>query len=237
MSNIEEEKRKARICEWREEDRPRERFMRLGAAALTSAELLAILIGSGNAHETAVGLMQRIVDDCEGSLIRLGKRSIEQLPRYEGIGPVKAITILAACELGKRRIEETLRRTELKTSRDIYEYMRLKLMDMMHERAYVLLLGARLCLLDCVCISEGGISQTAVDVRRVLREALLCSGCTAIVLCHNHPSGNAAPSRSDDHLTEELFVAARTVKIPLIDHIIVADGDYYSYADEGKIIC
>ena len=97
MSNIEEEKRKARICEWREEDRPRERFMRLGAAALTSAELLAIFIGSGNAHETAVGLMQRIVDDCEGSLNRLGKRSIEQLARYEGIGPVKAITILAAC--------------------------------------------------------------------------------------------------------------------------------------------
>lgn len=237
MEKSDDNKQRMPIREWNEEDRPRERFMRFGPASLTSAELLAILIGSGNARETAVGLMQRIINDCEGSLNRLGKRSIEQLSRYEGIGPVKAITILAACELGKRRVQETLRHTELKSSRDIYEYMRMKLMDMMHEQAYVLLLNAKLCLLDCVCISEGGISQTAVDVRRVLREALLCSGCTAIVLCHNHPSGNAEPSRPDDRLTEELFMAARTVKIPLVDHVIVADGNYYSYADEGRIIC
>ena len=110
MASTDETTRKARICEWNEDDRPRERFMRYGPQALSSAELLAILIGSGNSRETAVDLMQRIITDCEGSLNRLGKRSIEQLSRYEGIGPVKAITILAACELGKRRLQETLKR-------------------------------------------------------------------------------------------------------------------------------
>lgn len=235
MASTDETTRKARICEWNEDDRPRERFMRYGPQALSSAELLAILIGSGNSRETAVDLMQRIITDCEGSLNRLGKRSIEQLSRYDGIGPVKAITILAACELGKRRLQETLKNTSIQTAKDVYEYMRLKVMDTMHEQAYVLMLNARLCLMDCVCVSDGGTTQTAVDVRRVLREALLCDGCTRIILCHNHPSGNASPSRQDDRLTEEMARAAKAVNLPLVDHIIVADGSYYSYADEGKL--
>lgn len=227
--------RKTRLCEWAEADRPRERFQRYGAEALSSAELLAILIGSGNTRETAVDLMRRILGDCEDSLNRLGKRSIEQLSRYDGIGPVKAITILAACELGKRRMQETVHRTRVASSKDVYEYMRLKVMDELHEKAFVLMLNANLCIIDCVCISDGGISSTAVDVRRVLREALLCDGCTSIMFCHNHPSGNVRPSKQDDTLTEQLGKASKTVNLPLLDHIIVTDGNYYSYADEGRL--
>ncbi len=227
--------RKVRICEWEEDDRPRERFQRYGGDSLSAAELLAILIGSGNTRETAVDLMRRILDDCEGSLNRLGKRSIEQLSRYDGIGPAKAITILAACELGKRRMLESVRHVRLASSKDAYDYMRTKVMDDLHEKAFVIMLNAHLAVIDCVCISEGGISCTAVDVRRVLREALLCDGCTSIMFCHNHPSGNSRPSKQDDMLTSELAKAAKIVNLPLLDHIIVSDGSYYSYSDEGKL--
>lgn len=235
MKNPHDDIRKPRICEWDENDRPRERFGRNGGESLTTAELLAILIGSGNARETAVDLMQRILNDCEGSLNRLGKRSIAQLTRYDGIGEAKAITILAACELGKRHMEETVRHVRLTDAQATYEYMHAKMMDHHHEKAYVLMLNANLAVIDCICISEGGICGTAVDIRRVLHEALLCDGCTGIILCHNHPSGNARPSRQDEMLTAELAQAAKTVHIPLHDHLIVTDGAYYSFAENGKI--
>ena len=199
--------RKPRICEWDENDRPRERFSRCGGGNLTSAELLAILIGSGNARETAVDLMQRILNDCEGSLNRLGKR----------------------------RMEETVRHVRLTDAQATYEYMHAKMMDHHHEKAFVIMLNANLAVIDCICISEGGISGTAVDIRRVLRQALLCDGCTGIILCHNHPSGNTRPSRQDEMLTAELAQAAKTVHIPLHDHLIVTDGAYYSFAENGKI--
>ena len=179
--------------------------------------------------------MQRMLNDCEGSLNRLGKRSIEQLTRYDGIGEAKAITILAACELGKRRMEETVRHVRLTDAQATYEYMHAKMMDHHHEKAFVIMLNANLAVIDCICISEGGISGTAVDIRRVLRQALLCDGCTGIILCHNHPSGNTRPSRQDEMLTAELAQAAKTVHIPLHDHLIVTDGAYYSFAENGKI--
>ena len=226
---------KLTITDWAEEDRPRERLQRFGAEALSNAELLAILIGSGTPEQSAVDLMKTVLASCHNNLNTLGKMSISDLEAFKGIGPAKAITILAACELGKRRMEETVRHVRLTDAQATYEYMHAKMMDHHHEKAYVLMPNANLAVIDCICISEGGISGTAVDIRRVLRQALLCDGCTGIILCHNHPSGNTRPSRQDEMLTAELAQAAKTVHIPLHDHIIVTDGAYYSFAENGKI--
>lgn len=223
------------INEWDEADRPREKFAALGPESLSSAELLAILIGSGNTEESAVELMRRILREQDNSLNRLGKMSIEQLMRYKGVGEAKAITILAACELGRRRMTEDVERRTMETSEDLYDYFRPKLMDGVCEKAMVLALDAKLHPLGSAIVSDGGVTGTVVDVRRVLREALRFERATRIVFCHNHPSGNSQPSRQDDALTEELCRAAAAVRLPLIDHIVLADGEYYSYSDHGRI--
>lgn len=223
------------INEWDEADRPREKFAALGPESLSSAELLAILIGSGNTEESAVELMRRILREQDNSLNRLGKMSIEQLMRYKGVGEAKAITILAACELGRRRMTEDVERRTMETSEDLYDYFRPKLMDGVCEKAMVLALDAKLHPLGSAIVSDGGVTGTVVDVRRVLREALRFERATRIVFCHNHPSGNSQPSRQDDALTEELCRAAAAVRLPLIDHIVLADGEYYSYSEHGRI--
>ncbi len=230
-----DEARKASIREWDEFDRPREKFMEFGPESLSKAELLAILVGSGTTNKSAVELMRDILSDNDGSLNKIGKMSLEQLQRYHGVGPAKAVTILAACELGKRRMFEEVQYKKIEKSQDIYDYFLPKLKDEHHEHAMVLMLDAKLHALRCSRISEGGVSGTAVDVRLVLREALLCEGCTRIVFCHNHPSGNPHPSAQDDELTRSLVKAGAAVRLPLLDHVIVADGSYYSYSDEGKL--
>lgn len=226
---------KLAINEWDVADRPREKFAALGPDALTPAELLAILIGSGNTEESAVELMQRILRDCDYSLNRVGKMSLDQLKRYKGVGEAKAITILAACELGRRRMTEEVEKRTIESSEDLYDYFRPKLMDGLHEKAMVLGLDAKLHPAGCALVSDGGVTGTTVDVRRVLREALRFEKATRIAFCHNHPSGSPQPSRQDDALTEELARAAAVMRLPLIDHIVIADDDYYSYADNGKI--
>lgn len=226
---------KLNINQWAEEDRPREKMMLHGAAALTNAELLAILIGSGNTEDTAVELMRKVLDGCRNSLSELGKCTVDDLCRYKGIGPAKAVTILAASELGKRRKEEEpARRKQIRCSTDIYDWFHPLMCDLPVEECWIMLLNQASKVIDTVRISRGGLASTQVDVRCILREALL-KRATAFVLCHNHPSGNRTPSTDDDRLTQSVAVASKTMNIRLLDHLIVTDGGYYSYADEDRL--
>ena len=225
---------KLNINQWAEEDRPRERFMSKGASALRTSELLAILIGSGTTKETAVELMQRILNDCSNSLKALGQRSLQELMKYNGIGEAKAITILAACELGKRRQEEKVIRQVIRSANDIYEMMHPKMQDLSIEQAWILLLNQSFKLINTVCISSGGISETSVDIRLIMRHAVL-NNATVIALVHNHPSNNPMPSGDDDRLTQRVKKACDIMRIHLLDHVIVTDGRFYSYQEQGKL--
>lgn len=227
--------KKLNINQWAEEDRPREKMMQKGAEALSDAELLAILIGSGNTEESAVALMQRVLAACNNDLSQLGKWEVRDFSRFKGFGPAKSITIMAALELGKRRkLQELPERTSIRSSADIYELFHPLLCDLPTEEFWVLLLNQAAKVIDKVRISRGGIDQTTADVRTILREALL-QRAVQIVLIHNHPSGNPSPSHADRNLTELVRKAAQTMNIRLTDHIIVTDGKYYSFNDEGII--
>ena len=226
---------KLNINQWAEEDRPREKMMLHGVSALSNAELLAILIGSGSTEDSAVELMRKVLNDYHNNLAELGKASIDELCRFKGIGPAKAITILAASELGKRRKEEGVEeRRSILSSKDVYECLYPLMCDLPTEECWVLLLNQASKLIDKVKISAGGLSATAVDVRCILREALL-KRASAIALCHNHPSGSIRPSREDDLLTKQVAQASECMNIRFIDHVILTDGAFYSYADEGRI--
>ena len=226
---------KLNINQWAEEDRPREKLMRLGAGALTNAELMAILIGSGSPKESAVDLMKRILNDCQNNLNQLGKMSIRELQQYKGMGPAKAISILAACELGKRRqLEKVQERKDLGSPQDIYDYMHPMMQDLDTEEAWILLMNQNYKLIKAERLSHGGITETLVDVRVIVKEALL-NNATIVALCHNHPSNQTKPSRDDDRLTERVKKACELMRIYLLDHIIVTDGGYYSYREKGSI--
>ncbi|MBR0489660.1 MAG: DNA repair protein RadC [Prevotella sp.] len=226
---------KLNINEWAEEDRPREKLMRLGADALSNAELLAILIGSGSTKETAVELMKRVLKDCDNNLNTLGKMGIKELCDYNGVGEAKAITILAACELGKRRArEKAAERPDLGSATAIYNYMHPRMQDLDTEEAWILLMNQNYKLLKAERLSHGGITETAVDVRIIMKEALL-HNATIIALCHNHPSNNISPSRDDDLLTKRIKGACDIMRIYFLDHIIICDGIYYSYKEQGRL--
>lgn len=226
---------KLNINQWAENDRPRERFMANGASSLSNAELLAILVGSGTPGENAVELMQHILADCNNSLAQLGRLTLGQLCQYRGIGQAKAITIMAACELGRRRsLSGREERPRMTSSAEIYQEMLPRIQDHDTEEAWVMLLNNQMRLIRTVMISHGGLTETSVDVRLILREALLANA-TCIVLCHNHPSNLARPSGPDDDITQRVKRAADTMRIHLCDHIILTDSGYYSYADEGRL--
>lgn len=223
------------INHWDEADRPREKLERLGATALSDAELLAILIGSGSQKESAVALMRRVLDDCNNNLNTLGKMSIFDLTQYHGMGPAKAITILAACELGKRRGETCAqRRQELGSATDIYNHMHPQMQDLDVEEFHVLLMNQAFRLIKQVRISHGGMTETAVDIRLIMKHAIL-NNTTVMAVCHNHPSGNTHPSTHDDKLTQQIKKACEIMRIYFLDHIIVTDGMYYSYREEGRL--
>lgn len=228
---------KLSINQWAEEDRPREKLMKHGAATLTNAELLAILIGSGSQDESAVDLMKRVLADCGNNLNTLGKKTIDELTggRYKGLGPAKAVTIIAACELGKRRqAEKAEERQKLDSAAAIYEYMLPKMQDLPEEEAWVLLMNQNFKLIKSVMLSHGGITETAVDIRLAVKNALLCNA-TVLALCHNHPSSNTRPSGDDDRLTQRMKKACELMRLHFLDHLIVTDGRYYSYSEEGRL--
>ena len=226
---------KLNINQWAEEDRPREKMERLGAQALSDAELLAILVGSGSTKEDAVSLMKRILNDCNNNLNTLGKMSIHDLCRYNGVGPAKAITIMAACELGKRRQMETPEeRPDLGTATRIYNHMHPVMQDLDTEEFWILLMNQNFRLIKKLRIAHGGISEVSVDVRIIIREAVLCNA-TILAVCHNHPSGSLRPSQADNDLTKSIQRACNVMRIKFMDHVIITDGSYYSYKEEGLI--
>jgi len=226
---------KLNINQWAKEDRPREKLMRLGAEALSNAELLAILIGSGSTKESAVDLMKRVLGDCNNNLNTLGKQTIRELCLYNGVGEAKAITILAACELGKRRQMETPEeRPDVGTATLIYNHMRPVMQDLDVEEFWLLLMNQNHRLIKKIRISHGGITEVSVDIRIIMREALVANA-TILAVCHNHPSGSLRPSEQDNLLTTQLQQACNTMRIRFLDHVIVTDGAYFSYAECGKL--
>lgn len=224
-----------KINEWAKEDRPREKLERLGAESLTNAELLAILIGSGSPKETAVELMRRILGDCSNNLNTLGKMSIHELMEYNGIGSAKAITILAACELGKRRqLASVEERVKLNAASNIYELMHPVMQDLDVEEGWLLLMNQSFKLIKRIRLSHGGLTETAIDVRLIVKEALL-NNATCIAVCHNHPSNNPTPSSQDDALTNKIANACKLMRLYFVDHVVMTDGMYYSYREMGRI--
>lgn len=231
----EQKEKKISIKDWDEADMPREKLERLGAGALSNAELLAILIGSGTPKESAVDLMKRVLTSCNNNLNSLGKMSIAELKTFNGIGPAKAITIMAACELGKRRqLEKVEERMDVGSPEAIYNLMHPILQDLDVEEAWVILMNQGLKLLKRLRLSHGGITETAVDIRLIIKEALLCNA-TALAICHNHPSNSIRPSRDDDNLTRRVQDACKLMRLHFIDHLIITDGQYYSYRENGKL--
>ena len=223
------------ITSWAEDDRPREKLARIGAENLSDAELIAILIGSGNTKESAVDLMKRILKDCDNNLGILGRKSISELTAYNGIGEAKAISILAACELGKRREhEDKLERLDLSQPDAIYQHLLPKMRDLDVEEAYIVLMNNNYKHIKTIRLSHGGITETAVDVRVIIKEAVLCNA-TIVALAHNHPSGNIHPSGHDDQITRQVKSACDAMRLHFADHIIVTDGAYYSYHESGKL--
>lgn len=230
-----EQKQKLSIHHWAPEDRPREKMMEKGAEALSDAELLAILIGSGNTEESAVALMRRVLLACGNSLNTLAKWTVRDYSSFKGMGPAKSVSLMAALELGRRRaLQRAEERKSISCSRDIYEIFEPLLCDADREEFWALLLNRAGRVIDRVRISTGGLDGTYADVRTILREALL-QRATQLVVAHNHPSGHARPSRQDRELTEQLGKAAGTMNIRLLDHVIVCEGSYYSFADEGLL--
>ena len=226
---------KLSIKDWDEADMPREKLERLGAEALSNAELLAILIGSGSTKESAVDLMKRVMSDCNNNLNSLGKLTISDLTKYNGVGPAKAITILAACELGKRRqAEKPEERVKLDSALAIYKEMHPVMQDLDVEEGWVLLMNQNFKLIKKMCISRGGLTETAIDVRVIIKQAIM-SNATVIALCHNHPSGGLRPSGADDSLTNKVKDACNLMRLFFLDHVIITDGGYYSYSEEGRI--
>ena len=226
---------KLTIAQWSEDDQPREKLRDKGPQTLSNAELLAILIGSGTPGTSAVELMQEVLNNCNNNLNTLGKMTIRDLCQYKGIGEAKAITILAACELGKRRQQESPEeRPKLDTATKIYNEMHPQMQDLDVEEFWILLLNQNHRLIKKVRISHGGITETSVDIRIIIREAVLANA-TILAVCHNHPSGNLSPSKADEELTRSIRRACDVMRIHFMDHVIITDGQYYSFHELGII--
>ena len=221
------------ITNWSEDDKPREKLMLKGKSALSDAELIAILIGSGSRNESAVDLSKRILASVDNNLNALGKLSITQLMTFKGIGEAKAISIIAAMELGRRRrSEDALELKKVTSSKVIFEIMQPIIGELPHEEFWIIYLNNSNKVISKSQLSKGGITGTLVDVRIVFKTALEM-GATALILCHNHPSGTLVPSEADKQITRKLKLAGESLEIKVLDHLIVTEASYYSFADEG----
>jgi DNA repair protein RadC len=227
------EYKKLVIKEWAVEDRPREKLSKNGPRSLSDAELIAILIGSGNLDETAVELSRRILVSADNDLNELGRKSIDYLQQFKGIGEAKAITIVAALELGKRRKDSNInKKSKITGSKDAADYFQPMLGDLNHEEFWILMLNRGNKIMDSFRISEGGISGTVIDVRKILKVAIE-KQASSIILCHNHPSGTLQASDADMKITRKITDAAKLMDISVLDHVIIGNDKYYSFADEG----
>ncbi len=223
------------IKEWKDDDKPREKLILKGKDALSDAELLAILIGSGNTEDNAVTLSQKILAGVNNNLQGLGRMGLIELTKFKGIGQAKAITVIAALELGRRRrLEEALSSRKINRSQDIFEIMQPLLGDLPHEEFWIVYLNNANKVLARERISTGGITGTLVDTRVIFKKGLEVMA-TAVILCHNHPSGTLKPSESDLQLTRKIKDAGTILDIRILDHLIITDSSFYSFADEGKL--
>lgn len=226
---------KLNIKAWAEEDRPREKLLAKGKNALSDAELIAILIGSGSRNETAVELSKRILSSVQNDLNKLGKLTLTDLIKFKGIGEAKAITIAAALELGRRRKEtESEIQKPISSSLSAYNAMADVLNDLPHEEFWVLYLNRKNNIIKRSNISKGGLTQTVVDAKIIFKEAINTLA-TSIIIFHNHPSGALKPSEADIQLTKKLKQTGVIMDIPVVDHIIIGDNNYFSFADENLI--
>ena len=220
------------IKDWSEDDKPREKLMLKGKDSLSDAELLAILIGSGSRNESAVALSQRILATAN-NLNALGKMSLSQLMKFKGIGEAKAISIVAALELGRRqRTEEILKLKKITSSKAVFDIMQPIIGELSHEEFWVLFLNNANKVISKSQLSKGGISGTVVDLRLVFKLALE-NGATALILCHNHPSGSLIPSDADKQITRKMKTAGEILDVKVLDHLIITESKYYSFVDEG----
>lgn len=224
---------KLSIKNWSEDDQPREKLMSKGRQVLSDAELIAILIGSGNREESAIELSKRILKESQNNLNELAKFSLSDLMKFKGIGEAKAISIVAALELGRRRKSEKLiDKVQVNSSKQAYEYLKAVLTDLPHEEFWIIILNRANKIIGKQLIGRGGVSQTTADVKVIFKLAIE-KLASAIILAHNHPSGNLSPSQSDLNLTKKVVEGAQLLDIKVLDHLIIGDGEYVSFNDKG----
>lgn len=224
------------IKDWAVDDRPRERFIANGPDGLSNSELLAILIHSGTNDKSAVELMRDVMRSCNNDLNSLSDYSVRQLCEFKGIGMAKAVTIKAALELGKRRLDEFRysKPARIQTSGDVFRIMRPVMFDLDHEEFWCIMLNNANLVTDRIMISSGGMTETTVDIRMIMRQVILCKAC-GIIISHNHPSGNLSPSVQDQKITDRIKQASGILGIRFLDHIIISGSGYFSFADEGRL--
>lgn len=232
---MEQEYKRLTIKDWAVEDRPREKMLQKGMGSLSDAELIAILLRSGNSDETAVTVAQHLLTLAHNNLNELGKFTLHQITKIKGIGEAKGITVLAALELGRRRKSvEVLNRERITSSRDVIEIFQPMLADLPHEEFWALLLNKANKVIDKVRVSQGGVAGTVVDVRIIVKAAVE-KLASSIIIAHNHPSGNPKPSDKDQSITAKLKDATNLFDIALLDHLIITDSECYSFADNGNL--
>ncbi|MBU1009613.1 MAG: DNA repair protein RadC [Bacteroidetes bacterium] len=223
------------ITQWAEDDKPREKLLLKGKASLSDAELLAILIRSGSARESAVDLSKSILHESSDNLIELSRKSVHELMKFSGVGEAKALSIVAALELGKRRRNaEALEKPVITTSKDAFERFYAGASDLNYEQFWVMMLDQANKVLRVISVSEGGLTGTVADPKKIFKQAIEYGACN-IILCHNHPSGQLKPSDADIRLTKKMVQSGELIEIKVLDHLIIGGDSYYSFADNGLI--